>query len=122
MANHTHRGFMCGDCDHDSTISTSTPGVELDNFDELLTLLLSVRELLQCPLFPVVFLTGFNILLDWLNSFGRTVPYKPPSSELVAAVKNFIAQVEANKRLFDGIVASTWAGLAKLSQATKDFH
>ena len=57
MANHTHQGFVCGDCECDCTISTSTPDVELDNFNELLTLLLGVREFLQCPLFPAVFLT-----------------------------------------------------------------
>ena len=122
MANHNHQGFVCGDCDCDSTVSTSTPGVELDNFDELLTLLLSVRGFLQCSLFPVVFWTQFNILLDWLSGFGRAIPYRPLSSEVVDAVKKFVSQVRTNKRLFNGIMASTWAGLAELSEATRDFQ
>ena len=98
---------MCGDCDRDFTVSTSTPGAKLDNFDQLLTLLLSVRGFLQCSLFPGVVRTQFNILLDRLSDFGRVIPYHPPSSELVDVVKKFVAQVRANKRLFDGIVAST---------------
>ena len=46
MAHNNHQGFVCGDCDCDCTVSTSTPDVELDNFDQLLTLLLSVRGFL----------------------------------------------------------------------------
>ena len=60
MAGHEHQGFVCGDCDHDFTVSTSTPGVELDNFDQLLTLLLSVRGFLQCSLFSGVVRTQFK--------------------------------------------------------------
>ena len=122
MAGHNHQEFVCGDCDRDFTVSTSTLGAELDNFDQLLTLLLSVRGFLQCSLFSGVVRTQFNILLDRLSDFGRAIPYHPPSSELVDAVKKFVSQVRANKRLFDGIVASTWAGLAELSEATRDFQ
>ena len=122
MAGHNHQGFVFGDCDHDFTVSTSTPGAELDNFDQLLTLLLSVRGFLQCSLFPGVVWTQFNILLDCLSDFGRVIPYHPPSSELVDAVKKLVSQVRANKRLFDGIVASTQAGLAELSEAARDFQ
>ena len=122
MAQNNHQGFVCGGCDHDFTVSTSTPGTELDNFDQLLTLLLSVRGFLQCSLFPGIFWSLFNILLDRLSDFGRAIPYCPPSSKLVDAVKKFVAQVRANKSLFDGIVASTKAGLTELSEATKDFQ
>ena len=122
MAQNNHRGFVCGGCDRDFTVSTSTPDAELDNFDQLLTLLLSVRGFLQCPLFPGIFRSQFNILLDRLSDFGRAVPYHPPSSELVDTVKKFVAQVRANKSLFDGIVASTKAGLTELSEATRDFQ
>ena len=121
MAQNNHQGFVCGGCDRDFTVSTSTPGAELDNFDQLLTLLLSVRGFLQ-SLFPGIFRSQFNILLDRLSDFGRAIPYRPPSSELVDAVKKFVAQVRANKSLFDGIMASTKAGLAELSGATKDFQ
>ena len=121
MAHNNHRGFVCGDCDRDFTVSTSTPDAELDNFDQLLTLLLSVRGILQCSLFPGIFQSQFNILLDRLSGFGRAIPYRPLSTELVDAVKKFVAQVRANKSLFDGIVASTKAGLTELSGATKDF-
>ena len=107
MAQNNHCGFVCGGCDHDFTVSTSTPDAKLDNFDQLLTLLLSVRGFLQCSLFPGIFWSQFNILLDGLSDFGRAIPYCPPSSELVDAVKKFVAQVRANKSLFDGIVAST---------------
>ena len=55
MAYNNHQGFVCGDCDHDFTVSTSTTDAELDNFDQLLTLLLSVRGFLQCSLFPGIF-------------------------------------------------------------------
>ena len=99
MAEHNHQGFVCGDCDCDFTVSTSTPGAELDNFDQLLTLLLSVRGFLQFSLFPGIFWTQFNILLDHLSDFRRAIPYRPPSSELVDAVKKFVAQVRANKSL-----------------------
>ena len=78
--------------------------------------------MLQCSLFPGIFRSQFNILLDCLSDFGRAIPYRPPSSELVDAVKKFVAQVRANKSLFDGIVASTKAGLTELSEATKDFQ
>ena len=122
MAEHNHQGFVCGDCDRDFTVSTSTPGAKLDNFDQLLTLLLSVRGFLQCSLFPGIFQTQFNILLDHLSDFRRAIPYCPPSSELVDVVKKFVAQVRTNKSLFDRIVASTKAGLAELSGATKDFQ
>ena len=121
MAQNNHQGFVCGGCDHDFTVSTSTPDAELDNFDQLLTLLLSVRGFFQCSLFPGIFQSQFNILLDCLSDFGRAIPYCPPSSELVDAVKKFVAQVRANKSLFDGIVACTKAGLTELSEATKDF-
>ena len=121
MVHNNHRGFVCGDCDHDFTVSTSTPDAELDNFDQLLTLLLSVRGFLQCSLFPGIFRNQFNILLDRLSGFGRAIPYRPLSTELVDTVKKFVAQVRANKSLFDGIVASTKAGLTELSGATKDF-
>ena len=43
MAQNNHQGFVCGGFDCNFTVSTSTPGAELDNFDQLLTLLLSVR-------------------------------------------------------------------------------
>ena len=122
MAENNHQRFVCGGCDRDFTVSTSTPGAELDNFDQLLTLLLSVRGFLQCSLFPGIFPTQFNILLYHLSDFGRVIPYRPPSSELVDTVKKFVAQVRANKSLFDGIVASTKAGLAELLGATKDFQ
>ena len=122
MAENNHQGFVCGGCDRDFTVSTSTPAAELDNFDQLLTLLLSVRGFLQCSLFPGIFQTQFNILLDRLSDFWRAIPYRPPSSELVDAVKKFVAQVRANKSFFDGIMESTRAGLAELSGATKDFQ
>ena len=99
MAHNNHRGFVCGDCDCDFTVYTSTPDAELDNFDQLLTQLLSVRGFLQCSLFPGIFLSQFNILLDHLSDFRRAVPYRHPSSELVDAVKKFVAQVRANKSL-----------------------
>ena len=121
MAHNNHQGFVCGDCDHDCTVSTSTPDAELDNFDQLLTLLLSVRGFLQCSLFPGIFQSQFNILLDCLSDFGRVIPYRPLSAELVDPVKKFVAQVRANKSLFDGIVASTKAGLVELSGVIKDF-
>ena len=121
MAHNNHRGFVCGGCDRDFTVSTSTPDAELDNFDQLLTLLLSVRGFLQCSLFPGISQSQFNILLDHLNDFGRAIPYHPPSTELVDAVKKFVAQVRANKSFFDGIVASTKVGLTELSEATRDF-
>ena len=60
-------------------------------------------------------------MLDCLSGFGRVIPYRPPSTELVNTVKKFVAQARANKSLFDGIVASTKAGLTELSEATKDF-
>ena len=85
MAQNNHQGFVCGGCDHDFTVSTSTPGAELDNFDQLLTLLLSVRRFSQCSLFPGIFRSQFNILLDHLSDFRRAIPYRPPSSELVDA-------------------------------------
>ena len=122
MAQNNHQGFVCGGCDRDFTVSTSTPGAELDNFDQLLTLFLSVRGFLQCSLFPGIFRSQFNILLDRLSDFRRAIPYCPPSSELVDAVKKFVAQVRAHKSLFNGIVASTKAGLTELSEATKDFQ
>ena len=122
MAGHNHQGFVCVDCDRDFTVSSSTPGAGLDNFDQLLTLLLSVRGFLQCSFFPGVVRTQFNILLDRLSDFGRAIPYHPPSSELVDVVKKFVSQVRANKRLFDTIMASMWAGLTELSEATKDFQ
>ena len=121
MAHNNHWGFVCCDCDRDCTVSISTPDAELDNFDKLLPLLLSVRGFLQCSLFPGIFRSQFNILLDCLSDFGRAIPYCPPSAELVDAVKKFVAQVRANKSLFDGIVASTKAGLAELSGVIKDF-
>ena len=102
-------------------VSTSTPDAKLDNFDQLLTLLLSVRGFLQCSLFPGIFRSQFNILLDRLSDFRMVIPYHPPSTELVDAIKKFVAQVRANKSLFDGIVASTKAGLTELSEATRDF-
>ena len=52
---------------------------------------------------------------------GRAIPYHPPSAELIDTVKKFVAQVRANKSLFDGFVASTKAGLAELSGVIKDF-
>ena len=122
MAEKNHQGFVCGGCDCDFTVSTSTPGAELDNFDQLLTLLLSVRGFLQCSLFSGILRTQCNILLDRLSDFGRAIPYHPPSSELVDEVKKFVAQVRANKSLFDGIVASTKAGLTELSGTTTDFQ
>ena len=121
MAHSNHQGFVCGDCDHDCTVSTSTSDAGLDNFDQLLTLLLSVRVFLQCSLLPSVFRSQFNLLLDRLSDFGRAIPYRPPSVELVDAIKKFVAQVRANKSLLDGIVASTRAGLSKLSGVVKDF-
>ena len=80
-----------------------------------------MRGFLQCSLFPGIFWSQFNILLDHLSGFGRAIPYRPPSTELVDTVKKFVAQVRANKSLFDGIVASTKAGLKELSEATRDF-
>ena len=121
MAHHNNQGFVCGDCDCDCTVSTSTSNVELDNFDQLLTLLLSVRTFLQCSLFPSVFRSQFNLLLDHLSDFRRVNPYRPPSVELVDAIKKFVAQVRANKSLLDRIVASTRAGLSELSVVVKDF-
>ena len=121
MAHNNHWEYVCGGYDHDFTVSTSTPDAKLDNFDQLLTLLLSVRGFLQCSLFPGIFQSQFNILLDHLSDFGRVIPYRPPSAELVDAVKKFVAQVRPNKSLFDGIVASTKAGLTELSEATRDF-
>ena len=121
MAHNNHWGFVCGGCDRDFTVSTSTPDAELDNFDQLLTLLLSVRGFLQCSLFPGIFWSQFNILLDCLSGFGRAIPYHPPSTELVDAIKKFVAQVRANESLFDGIVASTKAGLTELAESTRDF-
>ena len=121
MAHNNHQGFVCGDCDCDCTVSTSTSDVKLDNFDQLLTLLLSVKTFLQCSLFPNVFWRQFNLLLDRLSNFGRAIPYRPPSVELVDAIKKFVAQVRANKSLLDGIVASTRAGLSELSGVVKDF-
>ena len=122
MAQNNHRGFVCGGCDCDFTVSTSTPDAKLDYFDQLLKLLLSVRGFLQCSLFPGIFQSQFNILLDRLSDFGRAIPYRPPSSGLADAVKKFVTQVRANKSLFDGIVASTKAGLTELLEATKDFQ
>ena len=74
MAHNNHQGFVYGGCDHDFTVSTSTPDAKLDNFDQLLTLLLSVRGFLQCSLFPGIFRSQFNILLDRLSDLGRGVP------------------------------------------------
>ena len=41
---------VCSNCDRDFTVSMSS-SVELDNYDELLTLLLSVKGFLSCILF-----------------------------------------------------------------------
>ena len=121
MAHSNHQGFVCGDCGCDHTVSTSTSDAGLDNFDQLLTLLLSVRVFLQCSLFSSVFRSQFNLLLDRLSDFGRAIPYHLPSIELVDAIKKFVAQVRANKSLLDRIVASTRAGLSELSGVVKDF-
>ena len=80
-----------------------------------------MRGFLQCSLFPGIFQSQFNILLNRLSGFRRAIPYRPPSTELVDAVKKSVVQVRADKSLFDGIVASTKAGLTELSEATRDF-
>ena len=54
-------------------------------------------------------------------TLGEQFPIVLHLHELVDAVKKFVAQVRANKSLFDGIVASTKAGLAELSGVIKDF-
>ena len=39
MAHRNNQGFVCGDCDRECTVSTSTCDAGMDNFDQLLTLL-----------------------------------------------------------------------------------
>ena len=125
MAENNNQGLcVCGDCADcicDSTVSSSDY-IEIDNFDQLLMLLLSVKEFLRCCLFPAVFAARFEVLPDKISAFCQAVPYRPPSTELVKAVIKFTAQVRANKRLFDGIVTLTWAELGELSLATENFH
>ena len=100
MAENNNQGLcVCGDCADcicDSTVSSSNY-IEIDNFDQLLTLLLSVKEFLQCHLFPAAFVVHFEVLLDRISTFSRAVPYRPPSTKLVEAVTKFTAQVRANK-------------------------
>ena len=89
--------------------------VELDTYDQLLAQLLGVKDFISCSLFPRVFRARLNVLLDRLSASGRSVPYVPPSADLVQAVQKFVNLVVANKRLFDGLISSTGAGLTELS-------
>ena len=116
MSNHNHPGLVCAGCDRDFTVTTSNV-IELDTYDQLLIKLLSVKDFISCSLFPHVFCTRFNILLDRLTESGQSIPYVPPSVELVQAVRKFVNLVVANKRLFDGITLSTRAGLNELSSS-----
>ena len=113
MSNHNHPGSVCAGCDRDFTVTTSNV-VELDTYDQLLIQLLSVKDFISCSLFPHVFHTRLNVLLDRLSESGRSIPYVPPSVELVQAVRKFVNLVVANKCLFDGIISSTGAGLNEL--------
>ena len=103
----------------DSNVSSSET-VELETYDRLLVRLLNVRKFLSSSLFPRAFSTRFNIILENLSESGRTIPYTPPSAELIQSVDNFVKLVTANKELFDGIVESTRAGLTDLLHSTSD--
>ena len=101
-------------CDNQISIVTSSRFVELETYDQLLSKLLGVQQFLSCSLFPRAFNTRFNVLLDKLSEAGRTLPYVPPSEEVVQAVDKFVKLVIANK---DGIVTSTRLGLTELGRS-----
>ena len=69
----------------DSNISSSQT-IELETCDHLLVRLLNVRKFLSSSLFPRAFSTRFNIILERLSEAGRTVPYTPPSAEIIQSV------------------------------------
>ena len=105
-------------CDQQDSNISSSQHIELETYDRLLVQLLSVRKFLRCSLFPRVFGTRFNIILDELSEAGRAVPYVPPSVETVQSVDKFVKLLSNNKQIFDGIVESTRIGLQELSGST----
>ena len=114
MSDHNHPGLICSGCDRDFTVTTSNT-VELDTYDQLLVQLLSVEDFISNSVFHHAFHAHFNVLLDRLSKAGRRIPYVPPSEDLIQAVRKFVNQSVANKRLLDGIVSSTGACLTELS-------
>ena len=116
MSNGNNQRFTCGSCDRDYTV-TSSNTVEADSYDVLLTELLSVQDFLKSNVFPPIFNARFDILLDKLSASGRRLPYVPPSTELIQAVRKFVGLMKANERLLSGIVHSTRAGLSNLSSS-----
>ena len=118
MSTDNNQGFTCGGCDRDYTV-TSSNTVEADSYDVLLTELLSVQDFLKSNVFPPVFNTRFDILLDKLSASGRRLPYVPPSTELVQALCKFVGLMKANESLLCGIVRSTQAGLSDLSSSCR---
>ena len=99
---------------------SSSRTIELETYDHLLVRLLNVRQFLSSILFPRAFSTCFNIILESLSESGITIPYTPPSAEIIQSVDNFVKLVTANKALFDGIVESTRAGLTDLLHSTSN--
>ena len=113
MSQDSNERLVCGSCDRDYTVSSSNT-VELDSYDVLLTELLSVQNFLKSDVFPRVFNARFDVLLDKLSTSGQTIPYIPPSTDLIQAVRKFVGLMKANERLLRGIVCSTQAGLSDL--------
>ena len=119
MSNPASNAHACSCDQQDSSVSSSLE-IELETYDRLLVRLLNVRKFLSSSLFPRAFSTRFNVILENLSEAGCTVPYSPPTADVIQSVDNFVKLVTSNKELFDGIVESTRSGLTDLLNSTSN--
>ena len=119
MSNSPLHVNACSCAQQDSSVSSSQV-IELETYDRLLVRLLNVRKFLSSSLFPRAFSTRFDVILENLSEAGRTVPYSPPTTEIIQSVDNFVKLVTSNKELFDGIVESTRSGLTELLHSSSN--
>ena len=119
---------MCNTCeenDHDCGVSSTSgsngTAYEEVTYDELLTELINMKELIKnSRTYPVTFRCSLSRMLDKISALGRAIPYKPPSDKLVHSVKVFVKTVQDNELVIAGVLRSTDIALINIKTAAND--
>ena len=109
------------DCGVSSTSGSNGTTYEEVTYDELLTELINMKELIKnSHTYPITFRCSLSRMLDKISALGRAVPYKPPSDTLVKSVKVFVETVQGNEEIIAGVLSSTNIALINIKSATNN--
>ena len=109
------------DCGVSSTSGSNGTTYEEVTYDELLTELINMKELIKnSHTYPVTFRCSLSRMLDKISVLGRAIPYKPPSDKLVHSVKVFVKTVQDNELVIAGVLSSTNIALINIKTAANN--